>query len=198
MLRFGLTVMFSLYVLSLTACGSGGDDGPASNADPDNCSFPCIQTSPVFDKTTVVSATGDTVTMTLVIDGDASIIDISGTYLRLNPVNAAGGQGTLVFASSEVVDINANTLTANFIIPAGTVTGEFYPKLDIAVAFTPDPNDPGTGLDNSVTYELDSDNSSTNYSYSEHIDGEGSTYTSNGVYLGTVITDIVIPVITLQ
>ena len=187
-------IVFTLFV---AACSSD-DATPVSGVSPDNCSTPCMQTTPDLSATTVTAASGDTIIMIITIDGDASLVEPLSSYISLEPVDTSTGQGTLAAATNKVVDTVTNTMTMNFIIPGGSVTGAFYPKININVADTPNPDDPGTGVPNGVLYELDTERSSTNYSYSEIVDGASSTYTSNGIYVGTVATDIVMPLVTLQ
>ncbi len=191
-------LMILAFTMLISACSSD-DAAPAATADPKNCKTPCIQTTPDLGGTTTVDiTTGATITMILTIDGDASLIELASSTFSLEPVDTSGGQGRLVLSSNDVVDTNANTLTMNFIIPITSVTGGFYPKLIIGVAASPDPNDPGQDAPNYVEYTLDTTNSTTKYSFSEVIAGESSTYTSNGIFLGTVATDIVMPIVTLQ
>lgn len=195
--NFRQLLMVVVFTTLVSACSSD-DDAATSGVDPDNCSTPCIQTTPDLDITMVTAADGATITMILAIDGDASLIDLSSSFTTLEPVDTSNGQGKLATATNGVVDTVANTFTMNFVIPSSSITGSFYPKLVIGVADTPDPNDPSRDAPNWAVYELDADNSLTTYSYSEVVGGESSTFTSNGIFVGTEATDIVIPLITLQ
>lgn len=194
--------MVTAFALSVISCGGGGDGdaGSSQKADPNNCEFPCLKNAPFLDITTVIAGDGDTITMTLDIEGDASLIEIPSSFFTLEPVDTSSGQGRLATGINGVVTITpvGSTVMVNFVIPGGTVTGDFYPKLSIGVAGTPDPNDPGTGWPNSVEYELQVDTSTVNYSYSEVIVGESTTYSSNGNYLGYVDSGLVMPIVTLQ
>lgn len=187
-----------VVLTTLASACSSDDDAATSGVDPDNCTTPCIQTTPDLDITTVTAADGATITMILAIDGDASLIDLGYSFISLEPVDTSSGQGKLISATNKVVDTVANTFTMNFVVPVGSITGAFYPKINISVDPRPVPNDPGSFMVDGVEYELDTNNSLTTYSYSEILDGAGSTFTSNGIFVGTDATDIVIPVITLQ
>ena len=180
-------LLLSVFISLVTAFSSDSSSGASSSADPNNCKTPCLSGAPSLDKTTITASTGDTIIMTMNIAGDASQISTSDSYISLQPVSGSGG--TLASASGDVIDSGAGTYTVNFVINAGSITGDFYPKIVIGVS--------GTAV-NSVTYLRDSSTSSSNYAFEEHVDGEGSTYTSNGTYVGYVATDIAIPIVTLQ
>lgn len=194
--------MVTAFALSVISCGGDGDGdaGSSQKADPNNCEFPCLKNAPFLDITTVIAGDGDTITMTLDIEGDASLIDTFNSTFTLQPTDTSSGQGTLATGINKVVNITpaGSTVMVNFVISTSSITGDFYPKLSIGVAGSPDPNDPSIEAPNTVEYELQVDTSTVNYSYSEVIAGESTTYSSNGNYLGYVDSGLVMPIVTLQ
>jgi len=184
-----IKIIFLFALISFMAGCSEDPAGPAQSANPKNCKTPCLSTAPDLDKTSITASTGDTIVMTLTIAGDASKIDVASSYMTLEPVSTSNGQGKISTATNGVVNVNAGTYTVNFVIPVGSVTGEFYPKIRISI---------GGDTVNSVTYLFNSTTSQSNYAFEEHVNGDGSTYSSNGTYLGYVATDLVIPKVTLQ
>ena len=182
-MRFKLFIV-QMFIIGFTGC-SYDPAGTTQTADPKNCKTPCVQTVPIFDKTTIDGSTGDTITMTLNIVGDASAID--STTLQLLPLSVAAG--VLAHGTCGVDDAVAGTYTANFVINAGSITGEYYPAIYIYVA--------GTEV-NGVSYHRNTVTSNTHYAFEEFVNGDGSSFTSNGTYVGYALTDIAIPIITLQ
>lgn len=205
MLNIKINLQRTIQLLSIititalaSACSSDDASTSAKIADPNNCATPCLASAPILDVTTVRNDLGATIIMILPIAGNSADIDLTSSSFYLWPVDNSLGAGTLVAGSGAVIDTVANTITLNFLVPITSETGAYYPAIYIAVAPSPDPNDPGTLASNYEGYTLQTAISSVNYSFEEVIAGESSTYTSNGIFLGYTATDIVIPTVMLE
>ncbi|MDH5423751.1 MAG: hypothetical protein OEY29_02005 [Gammaproteobacteria bacterium] len=134
--------------------------------------------------------------MTLTIAGGTDTIDTSNfssiTFEQMP--SQPSGQGRLATTTTAKTATDATMLVVNINIPAGSVTGQFYPLINIW----------NTANLNSAEYTLDTANSSTVYSFEEFIEdpinggAASSSYTANGTYVGTVSTPFSIPVLTLN
>ena len=187
-----------LTIVTITALSSGcsSDDTVASGADPLNCQSPCLASAPVLDQSTLTASVSADITVTLTIAGGTDTIETCNgcSTITFEPMpSQPSGQGRLATNTTAVTATDATTLVFNINIPAGSVTGEFYPLINIS----------NTANLNSVEYTLDTANSSIDYSFEEFIEdpvnggAAGSSVTENGTYVGTVSTTFAIPVLTI-
>lgn len=190
--------LLSIIALASIFSGCSSDDGgPVSSADPLNCKSPCLAPdpapAPALSQSSLAADTGGDITVTLIIAGGTDTIDTAGSTITFEPMpSQPGGQGRLATNTTAVTATDATTLVFNISIPGGSVTGEFYPLINIS----------NTANLDSVEYTLDTANSSINYSFEEYLDdgnggAAGSSYTANGTLVGTVSTPFAIPVLTL-
>jgi len=143
-----------LVIFTLSACGGGG-----SGSSEFNCTLPCLSETPTISDSSVMSATGGTVTIDFKLTNDAANVVItlmSEDPLSLNP---AAGVGSLINVQGGVLQ------QIDIVVNAGTALDVYYPVISVTA----------NQLNSGSLHYLDFTKSSSRYTYNEVIGGNAST-----------------------
>lgn len=137
-----LTFISTFFTLG---CSSSSSDTQAYN-----CTLPCLQGAPTLSSTSVPSATGGTIDVTLNLSGNITDIDRVDISLRnINSGNSAGSSSTF----SPTTQILTETIT----VDSGTPVSSYYP---FVIIYT-------TASNTSSRYYRETSISASEYTYYE-------------------------------
>lgn len=141
-----------LIALFVTACSSSSSDTQAYS-----CTLPCLEAAPAISTTSISSATGGIVDVTLNFSGNITDIDRVDIFLR--DVSSGNNAGFIY-----VFTPTTQSLTESIPVVSGTTISSYYPYV---VIYT-------TTNSTSSRYYSDSSLSSNQYIYYEIKNGNAS------------------------
>lgn len=119
-----LAILFTTVIIA--GCGDDTSDlgGGIPTAGPITCNIPCITGSPILSTTSISSATGGSIDVTVTIDGNLSDVRRLDMYLLL--------PGDTVFVDYQInLSPSLQTNTYTLTVPAGTPTGTYYVEIGV-------------------------------------------------------------------
>ena len=155
-----LSITTILAAFFITGCGSS-----SSSTQSYSCSLPCLQVTPVISTTSISTATGGTVDVTLEFSG--SITDIARVDIFLRDTNSGTNAGTSVTFSPAT-----QTLTETITVNSGTPVGSYYPYV---IIYT-------TASNTSSRYYRDISLSASQYAYYE-INNDSASQLMNSAFV---------------
>lgn len=161
-------IIMVIGALILAGCGGGSSDNTSYA-----CTLPCLEIAPTLSTSTVSSATGGTVDVTVRLLGELTNIgSFNVSFSKIGSGNTVG----LGVVWSPLQPDNVVSVTVN----AGAEPGDYYPRIMFNAV---SPNNTGS------QYYMDSSKSSANYTYYEWVDGVASA---------AAVTPFAIPVLQIQ
>ncbi len=151
-------LIWSIFAMSLmlTSCGSGDAAGEKVG-----CTIPCLAEAPMIDVSSVSSATGGAINVTVKIQGD--ITNINNITILLNTTKIDSG---FPAGSGSVFNPPQATNTIAVTVEAGTAQGNYYPNISFTVESPPNSGN---------QYYIDPTKSESHYTYTEVVSGIAST-----------------------